>query len=149
MNEWVKDNVPFCIFIIWTILMSIVEFSKIKINPWSAVFNAIGRAFTKPVVQEIQTFKNEVEELKQEVEQEKKERAQDACFSYRNTIINDANSLRRGDQFTRSKYNTLIDMHTRYNNLVDKNNLPNDVLEYDFEYIMERMKEADENGEFM
>ena len=149
MIDIIKDNLPLCVTVVGVALMSVIEVSKIKINPWTFLFNAIGKAINKELETELKALKEEVTELKKDNEQEKRERAQDACFSYRNTIINDANRLRKGEQFTRSKYNTLIEMHSRYNALVDKNKLPNDVLEFDYEYIMERMRQADENGELM
>ena len=144
-----KDSLPVWIVVVILLFLSFVEVSKVKINPLVALVVHIRTAMTRPIIYKLELITTELEGLKGDLDKEKVERAHDAAFSYRSEIINAANELRRGEQFTRSRYDTLIDMHTRYNKLVDENSLPNNVLEYDYEYILERMHEADENGEFM
>lgn len=147
--EFIVNNLMSVIFLAVSGLFTVIEVSKIKINPWSWIAKGIRKVFIGDVVEELKKVNDELESVKKQLKEEKREREQDQVFTYRKEIINAANNLRNGYQFTRSKYDTIIEQHARYNVLVDRNKFPNDVLEYDYQYIMERMHEADENGEFM
>ena len=46
------------------VLSTLVEVSKIKINPWSSLAKAIGRAINADVLQDLSKVKQELEETK-------------------------------------------------------------------------------------
>lgn len=50
------------------ILLSLVEISPIKINPWSKLFRALGRALNKDMSDEINGLKSEISDLKKEIQ---------------------------------------------------------------------------------
>lgn len=69
--QMANDNLTI-IGVITIILMSLVEVSKIKINPWSW----LGRFIFKGIIEELKANKNEISELKKGFEDYKKDR----CF---------------------------------------------------------------------
>ena len=65
-NLTVGDIVKW-LFIIGGFLSTFLEFSKIKVNPWSALFRLIGKAINKEVLEQIGEVKSEQGKLKSEV----------------------------------------------------------------------------------
>lgn len=66
-NLTVGDIVKW-LLIIGGFLSVFLEFSKIKVNPWSAIFRLIGKAINKEVLEQIGEVKSEQGKLKAEVD---------------------------------------------------------------------------------
>ena len=49
------------------VILSLVEISPIKINPWSKLFRSLGKALNKDMLDEINDLKTEVSGLKDEI----------------------------------------------------------------------------------
>ena len=54
-------------------LSTVLEFSKIKVNPWSVVGRFIGRAINKELSAEIAGLKDDISKLKKDVDESKKD----------------------------------------------------------------------------
>ena len=49
------------------VILSLVEISPIKINPWSKLFRSLGKALNKDMLDEINGLKTELTDLKEEI----------------------------------------------------------------------------------
>lgn len=81
------------------ILLSLVEISPIKINPWSKIFGALGRALNKEMLDEINGLKTELTDLKKEIKKvDDRVDKMDSRIDENNAIQCRSRILRFGDE---------------------------------------------------
>lgn len=79
--------------------LSLVEISPIKINPWSKIFRALGKALNKDMLDEINGLKTEVSDLKEEIKKvDDRVDKMDARIDENNAIQCRSRILRFGDE---------------------------------------------------
>ena len=112
----VKGIVSWCAAIL-VVLSTLVEVSKIKINPWSSLAKAIGRAINADVLQDLSKVKQELEETKtaldRHIEMDDKRNAD----MHRANILQFNTALLRNIQHTKEDFSEImynIDCYERY-----------------------------------
>lgn len=134
--EWIGQH-------LWQIIVALsifIQITPIKISPWSALFKWIGKALTSDISNKIEALSSEVEDLKKQRKEDEKDRI-------RWEILDFANSCRNGRKHTRDEFQHIVDIRTKYENLLRETNDTNGVFEVEYQYILdlyaERMKKND------
>ena len=104
----VNTNVTFIAILVIGI-MSLIQISPIKINPWSWIASAFGKAINKDVVTEIKGIKKEIDDLKEGREEDKKERQREKATAARRRILDFDDELRRCIPHSEEAFNNLIE----------------------------------------
>lgn len=95
-------------------LMSIVEVSKIKINPWSMLFQWVGNLLMSGVKTEILQLKTQTEGMKQELDGLKRESSEREAKTARIRILRCADEVYRGDKHSKEYFDNVLDDITSY-----------------------------------
>ena len=90
-------------------IMSLIQISPIKINPWSWIASAFGKAINKDIISEIKDIKKEIDDLKKGREEDKKERQYDKATECRRRILNFDDELRRCIPHSEEAFNSIIE----------------------------------------
>lgn len=99
------------------VLMTLVELTPIKINPWSAIARAIGRAINADVLKELEAVKESQEETKDALAKHIRVDDERDADRHRERILQFNNELLRDIPHTREDFIEIlaeIDMYERY-----------------------------------
>ena len=81
------------------VILSLIEISPIKINPWSKLFRFLGKALNKDMLDEINDLKTEVSDLKDEIKKvDDRVDKMDSRIDENNAIQCRSRILRFGDE---------------------------------------------------
>lgn len=139
------------------VLLSLVEISPIKINPWSKLFGSLGRALNKDMLNEINGLKTEITDLKKEV-QKIDERVDkiDARIDENNAIQCRSRILRFGDEVShgqnhsRDHFKQIFCDITTYNSYCHSHpEFQNDMTKITSKRIEDDYMERDRNDDFL
>lgn len=126
-----------CLFV----LSGLIEFSKIKINPWSAVANFV-RNFL---------FKDTNDAIKEMRETQKKiqyDLAEHIAQSHRQTVINFTTECMNGQRHTKEQFIYVFKSYRHYERYVKDNKLTNDEVNESIEYIRHIYQKCLDEGDF-
>ena len=112
------------------LLLTLIEVTPIKINPWSGLLHWIGRKVNSDLYEAVKGLTNDVEKLKKDFEVKN---ANDLRWS----ILGFANSCRRGDRHSREEWKHAVDQMAFYEDYVDKHDITNGVIKEDTKYLRE------------
>lgn len=90
-------------------LMSIVEVSKIKINPWTALFKWIGNLLMSGVKNDIKRVDTEIESMKRELGSMKYTSEQNEAKMARIRILRCSDEVYRGDLHSQEYFDNVLD----------------------------------------
>lgn len=88
-------------------IMSLLEVSKIKVNPWSALARLIGRAINKELFDEIAGLKKDFADMKKASDEEK-------AVNLRDRILRFGDETIHGTKHTQEHFNQILDDITEY-----------------------------------
>lgn len=129
--QWLSNH-PLTGLIAFTGLIQIVP---IKINPWSALFQWIGRLVNSNAC-------NKIDDLIKQVDENEKDRI-------RWEILNFANSCRNGIKHTRDEFQHIVTLRDKYQKLLEKTKDVNGVFDVEYKYILELYAERLEKNDFL
>lgn len=86
------------------VLLTLVEIAPIKVNPWSKIAKAIGRAFNADVLDELKTVKNQQSKTQQKLEEHIRTDDMRDADSHRQRILQFNNELLRDIPHTREDF---------------------------------------------
>lgn len=95
-------------------LMSIVEVSKIKINPWTWLFNWVGNILNSGIKKDILNLNSELKSVKQELDTMKQDSKEDAVKVARIRILRCSDEVYRGDRHSKEYFDNVLDDITTY-----------------------------------
>lgn len=136
--EWVGQH-------LWQIVVFIslfIQFTPIKLNPWSALFKWIGKFFTGDVSTKIDGLLKKVDKIDQDVMNNEKDRI-------RWEILDFANSCRNNRRHTRDEFQHIAALNDKYKVLLEKTNDKNGVFEIEYDYIQKLYAERLEKNDFL
>lgn len=139
--DWIKLNFP---TIGWTLLvLSIfIQITPIKISPWSALFQWIGKMVTNNACSKIDGLITKVDKLENSIDTNEKDRI-------RWEILDFANSCRNNCQHTRDEFQHVVDLNDKYKKLLRKTGDTNGVFDIEFRYIQDLYAERLEKNDFL
>lgn len=125
------------------VLMTLVQIAPVKINPWSAIARAIGRAVNTEVLKELETVKKKLEEHIIMDDQR-------VADGHRTRILHFNNELLRDIKHTKEEYIEVlaeIDAYERY--CSENPNYPNNRAVLAIENIRDNYKERLQKRDFL
>lgn len=136
--EWIGKH-------LWSIIVIIslfIQFTPIKLNPWSALFKWIGKAITSDACKKIDGLVEKVDKIDQDVMTNEKDRI-------RWEILDFANSCRNNRKHTRDEFQHIAALNDKYKDLLEKTNDKNGVFEIEYNYIQKLYAKRLEKNDFL
>ena len=96
------------------VLLTLIQISPIKIDPWSSLARAIGRALNKDVLDRLSTLEDEQREIKAEVSAQKKLSDKREADGWRADILRFNMELVKHTKHTREDYIEILDIIDKY-----------------------------------
>ena len=100
------------------VLMSIIQISKININPWDWFFGLIGKKLNKELL-------NKVEEIDNKLDSHIKEDQKEKLEGMRRDILEFANSCMNGRRHTQEQFTFVIKKCDEYEKYIEDNHIKN------------------------
>lgn len=101
------------------VFMTLVQIAPIKINPWSAIARAIGRALNKDVLDKLKTLEDEQKVIKSEVASQKAISDKREADGWRADILRFNMELVKHTKHTREDYIEILDIIDKYETYCD------------------------------
>lgn len=117
------------------ILLTIIQITPIKINPWSAIARAIGRAINGDVLESLKAAERRIDE--NEIDRLRWE------------ILDFANSCRNERKHTQEEFEHILDMHEKYEKILMRQHRENGKVTRAYEYIKDIYDKRNENNDFL
>ena len=117
------------------ILLTLIQITPIKINPWSAIAKAIGRAINGDVLESLKAAERRIDE--NEIDRLRWE------------ILDFANSCRNGRKHTQEEFEHILDMHEKYEKILIRQHRENGKVTRAYEYIKDIYDKRNENNDFL
>lgn len=130
-------------------LGTIVEVSKIKINPWSSLFKWIGNKMMEDVKEELKEVKDEQKELAKRQDELTRQRAIDAADRIKAEIFTFYNECQKGQRHSEGEFNHIIQQNQKYEKLIEETKEPNGVYEAEYKYIMAVYEKCQNEKDFL
>lgn len=130
---------------LWQIILIgslFIQVSPIKINPWSTIFKWIGKIIIGETCGKIDKLITKIEGLEKEMIQNEKDRI-------RWEILDFANSCKNGRPHTQDEFEHIIDLNTKYRQLLRRSNDQNGVFELEYEYLKKEYRNHCEKNDFL
>ena len=125
------------------ILMTLVQIAPIKVNPWSVIARAIGRAMNTEVLKELETVKKKLEEHVIMDDQR-------VADGHRTRISHFNNELLRNIKHTKEEYIEVLAEIDAYDRYCSENpNYPNNRAVLAIENIRDNYKERLQKRDFL
>jgi len=124
------------------LVLTLVEITPVKVNPWSRLLRWAGKSLNGDLRKELESLKNEVKVLKRDFEEKN---AHDKRWS----ILDFANSCHNGRKHTKEEWEHVLNQLIFYEEYVEKNEIPNAVIEEETRYLRELYRELMAQNEFI
>ncbi|MCD8088224.1 MAG: hypothetical protein LUE22_06530 [Oscillospiraceae bacterium] len=108
------------------VLMAVIELAPVKVNPWSAIARAIGRAMNADIIKDLADVKKSQAETQKALEEHIREDDERAADSYRERILSFNLELMRNQKHTREDYVDVLAVIDKYHAYCEQHpNYPN------------------------
>ncbi len=108
------------------VLMTVIELAPVKVNPWSAIARAIGRAMNADIIKDLADVKKSQAETQKALEEHIREDDERAADSYRERILSFNLELMRNQKHTREDYVDVLAVIDKYHAYCEQHpNYPN------------------------
>lgn len=114
--EFVKENWGWGL----AIVLSLVEVSKIKINPWSSLFKWLGNLFMAGVKKDIADLNGEIQLVKNDLNEMKGENREDKAKAARNRILICSDEVYQGVRHSKEYFDNILADITFYKRYCDE-----------------------------
>lgn len=117
------------------LILCLIQISPIKLNPWSAIAKALGRAINGEMIGELKTVaarvdQNEIDRLRWE-------------------ILEFSNSCQQGRRHTKEEFDHIIDMHQKYERILKRTDGQNGQVSLAYTYIIELYHRCQQEHDFL
>jgi hypothetical protein len=112
----------------FVIIASLLQISKININPWDWLFGLIGDKLNSNLNKQLKEVKGEVKEIKDHLTEHIKESEIKDLQDIRRDILEFANSCMNGRKHTKEQFDFIIKECDNYESYIEKNKIKNGVV---------------------
>lgn len=140
MEMIVEDRGPIVLVIF--AVMTLLQVTPIKINPWSAIFKWLGKQLNADVIKKIDQVEKRLDE---HIEESKENELQ----TRRASILDFSSSVIRGVNYHREKFDFMIKECDSYEKYCKENNIKNGVAEASIAEIRRIYQEHLRNSDFL
>ena len=123
----VADRGP--ILLVFFAVMTLIQITPIKINPWSAIFKWLGKQLNTDVLVKMNALEKRIESVEKRQEDHVKESEKDELKARRMTILDFSSSILRGVNYHREKFNFMINECDTYEQYCKDNEVKNGVAQ--------------------
>ena len=116
--------------VLLVLALTVLQVSKIPINPWSWLARRVGKALNAELFEKI-------EKLNERLDEERKERQQDKVSDMRWFLLSFAQECRKGIDHDKEQWTYVLNKCAEYESYCLKNDIQNGVIEEDTKYIRE------------
>lgn len=120
---------------ILVILLSLVEISPIKINPWAWLFGWVGQKLTGSLRSELNDLKKDIEHVNKKVSEVRDEAVRSDVANMRWFILSFAQDCRSGVNHSKEQWTHALNQAKVYEEYCEQKKIPNGVIEEDTKYI--------------
>ena len=153
-----EDSLPWVATILFGLSL-VVEFTKIKFNPWSWLFDIIAKALTKDIDKRLDEIVNVKSAHYQEIiDTLNKTTAAIADMNktidsnemarLRWEILAFADSCRSGNKHSKDAFHHIIESNDKYHAIIDKHGFVNGVIDAEMAYILSVYQERLATNDF-
>lgn len=112
-----------------------IQITPIKLNPWTAIFNWIGKRLNGDLINKVDTLTNAVDENEKD--------------RIRWEVLEFANSCRNNIKHTKDEFQHIITLNDKYEKLLLKTNDKNGVFDAEYKYIKKLYHDRQEKNDFL
>lgn len=91
------------------LLLTLVQITPIKVNPWSTIARVIGKALNKDMMDKLESVETDVKSLKENHDNLKNRMDKSDADDCRTRILRFADELRRGVEHSEEFFNQILD----------------------------------------
>lgn len=143
--NWIVHNIVQIILA----LSIFIQITPIKFNPWSTLFQWIGKIITAESNKKIETLIKDTDSLKKQVTVVQSNLNENEKDRIRWEILDFANSCRNGRRHTKDEFQHIIALNDKYRKLLALTNDKNGVFEMEYDYIKKLYGERQEKNDFL
>ena len=147
-TQWLNSD-KFWVAILCVVL-TLVEITPIKINPWSWIANKIGSAFNGELMKEISHLKQEIKSVKNDVSDIREEAKEREATSRRTRILEFGDEILHGVDYSKEHFDQILLDITAYENYCDEHkHYMNNVAKATIKHIKHVYQNCLENDGFL
>lgn len=124
------------------VLLSVVQVSPIKINPWSALLQWFGNEMNKDIKEDLKAIHKEIDDMRHESDENEARRL-------RANILDFANSCRNDRKHTKDEFENISRDYDDYMTIIKRRKLKNGFVEAEYEYIREVFHHCQQENNFL
>ncbi len=143
--NWIVHNIIQIILV----LSIFIQITPIKFNPWSTLFQWVGKIITAESNKKIETLIKDTDSLKKQVTVVQTNLNENEKDRIRWEILDFANSCRNGRRHTKDEFQHIIALNDKYRKLLALTNDKNGVFEMEYDYIKKLYGERQEKNDFL
>ena len=147
--DWINEYWLAATLILGTLGIGIERSTWIKFNPYSALFEWIGKHVNKEMKNELSNISVKVDNVKKELDNHIVESDKKEFKRIRSTILDFAKSLRNGERHTLKEFENIFDLYADYHHYTITHNFENGYLDAEYDYIVEKFKEFQRDNSFL
>lgn len=123
----IKNGVSIGVVVL-IILASLIQFSKIQINPWDSFFGWIGDRLNINLIKRLDATDKKIDAVNDKIEEHIKESEINNLQDTRRNILAFANECMYGRKHTKEQFDFVISECDSYELYIEKNNIKNGVV---------------------
>lgn len=114
--------------IAFLVIASLLQFSKININPWDKIFGWIGDRLNSKLLERLKGLETEMTKIKDSLNSHIRESEVRDLQDTRRDILEFANSCMNGRRHTKEQFDFIIKQCDDYESYIEKNDIKNGVV---------------------
>lgn len=139
---YAQEHIAGSLGLIIIILLSFVEVSKIHLNPWSALFNWLGKKLNADLTKKVDEMETELTSLKEDCEVKN-------AHDKRWAILDFANSCRNNRKHSKEEWEHVLEQIDFYESYVEVHKIKNAVIVENTKYLRGLYSELLKTNNFM
>lgn len=137
--DWCLEHWSFVLFL----LGMFVQFTPaIKLSPLTAICKWIGKALNSEVIERVSALETCSDKQQKSIDENEMDRI-------RWEVLDFANACRNHRKHTKDEFQHIIDINTKYHDLLEKYGQENGVFDAEYAYILELYHECQRNNSFL
>lgn len=142
-----QDSFPLVAAVLFGLSL-VVEFTKIKFNPWSWLFDTIATALTKSIDKRLETIVETLSQTTAAIADMNKTIDSNEMARLRWEILAFADSCRSGNKHSKDAFHHIIESNDKYHAIIDKHGFVNGVIDVEMAYILSVYQERLATNDF-
>lgn len=142
ISQMTLGEIAGAVALLWAGLSTIIQISPIKLNPWTSIGKAIGRAINGDVLDKLQKQDQAMVDIRDTVDDNEIDRI-------RWEILDFSNSCRQGKKHTLDEFVHIIELNEKYHKILERRDLTNGRIDLEYNYIVSIYEECQKKNNFL